>query len=378
MIVVGEAALVDLPRPRHSRRTLSIALVAGVLLCMGPPPAAGANTSPLLDPNAVVETSRPAPPAPRGTATKPTTTTTTTPATTTTTPAPGTRTTTTPPETRTETTPAHPPAPPPLSAELLRTDPGSRSAAAQSLASKRREARADCTAQRPPINQMLAIGGLVAADEGSPWGRVALFVAACFAAIGLGAFLVRRKADRTSDAPPAVRGRLETVSIVVAIAGTLLGIADQLISSPPPPQATMTVRDVLPRVTRDEYAQRTGVAVSGISKLDRREVGNVVLLEIRLTGYRGKRLALQYATYSLDRNVTGALLPGTDVKVGLRVAEEDTQTSFIPIWVGYPKSERFEAQFRLIENDEIRQLTDTGPMKGSTYRYACNREVRAV
>ena len=67
-----------------------------------------------------------------------------------------------------------------------------------------------------------------------------------------------------------------------------------------------------------------------------------------------------------------------DVTVGLRVADEDTQTSFIPIWVGYPKSERFEAQFRLIENDEIRQLTSTGPMKGSAYRYACNREVRAV
>jgi len=354
--------------------------MAGVALCVGPPPAAGADTSPLLDPDAVVQTSRPAPPAPRGTATTPATTTATTPTTTTTTtPTPDTHTTTTtPPETHTPTTPAHPPAPPPLSAELLRTDPGSRSAAAQSLASKRKEARADCTAQRPPINQMLAIGGLVAADEGSPWGRIALFVAACFAVIGLGAFLVRRKTERTSDAPPAVRGRLETISIVVAIAGTLLGIADHFISSPPPPQATMTARDVLPRVTRDEYAHRTGIDVSRISKLDRREVGNVVLLEIRLTGYRDKRLALQYATYSLDRNVTGALLPGTDVKVGLRVADDDTQTSFVPIWVGYPKSERFEAQFRLIENDEIRQLTDTGPMKGSAYRYACNREVRAV
>jgi hypothetical protein len=204
------------------------------------------------------------------------------------------------------------------------------------------------------------------------------FLAACFAVIGLGAFLIRRKADRTSDAPPAVRGRLETISMVVAIAGTLLGIADHFIAPPPPPEAAMTVRDVLPRVTRDEYAHRTGVGVSRISKLGRREVGNVVLLEIRLTGYRGKRLALQYATYSLDRNVTGSLLPGTDVKVGLRVANDDTQTSFVPIWVGDPKSERFEAQFRLMENDEIRQLTDTGPMKGSTYRYACNREVRAV
>jgi len=36
------------------------------------------------------------------------------------------------------------------------------------------------------------------------------------------------------------------------------------------------------------------------------------------------------------------------------------------------------AQFRLIENDEICQLTSTGPMKGSAYGYACSREARAV
>lgn len=369
--MVGEAALAGASRPWRRSRTLSIALVAGVLLCMSPP-SVSAETSPLLDQDAVVETRRPPPPA-RGTATTPTTTTSTTPATTTTTP--GTLTTTTP---GAPTTPAQPPAPPPLSAEVLRTDPGSRSAAAQSVTRKRAEARADCTPERPPINQMLAIGGLVAADEGSPWGRVALFIAACFAVIGLVAFFIRRAANRSSHAPPAVRGPLETISVVVAIVGTLVAIADQFVTEPPPPEAAVTVRDVLPRVTRDEYARRTGVDVSKIPKLDRREVGNVVLLEIRLTGYRGKQLGLQYATYSLDRNVTGSLLPGTDVKVGLRLADEDTQTSFIPIWVGYPKSERFEAQFRLIENDEIRQLTSTGPMKGSAYRYACNREVRAV
>jgi hypothetical protein len=341
--------------------------VAGVLLCMSPPAVGADSTSPLLDQDAVVKATPPAPPATR-TTTVPEPPTSTTPETP----------TTTTPQTPTTTTPAVPPAPPPMSAETLRSDPGARSAAAQSLKRKRQEARAACTPERPPINQMLAIGGLVAADERSPWGRVALFVAVCFAVIGVVAFLIRRAANRAGDAPPAVRGSLETISLVVAIAGTLVAIADQFVTEPPPPEATVAVRDVLPRVTRDEYARRTGVDVSNISKLDRREVGNVVLLEIRLTGYRGKELGLQYATYSLDRNVTGALLPGTDVTVGLRVANEDTQTSFVPIWVGYPKSARFEAQFRLIENDEIRQLTSTGPMKGSRYRYACNREVRAV
>jgi hypothetical protein len=326
---------------------------------MSPAAAGGKAGSPLLDQDAVVQTPPPAPPA-RDTKTTPPPTSTPEPTATTT------------------TTPAPPPVPPPLSAPSLRTDPGARNAAAQSDRSKRAEARAVCTPQRPPINQMLAIGGLVAGDEGSPWGRVALFVAACFALIGLVAFVVRRAADRSHDAPPAVRGRLETISLVVAIAGGLIAIADRFITPPPPAEAAIAVRDVLPRVTRDEYARRTEVDVREIAKLDRREVGNVVLLEIRLTGYRGRRLGLQYATYSLDRDVAGSLLPGTDVKVGLRVAGEDTQTSFVPIWVGYPKSKRFEAQFRLIENDEIRQLTSTGPMKGSTYRYACSREVRAV
>lgn len=369
MTVVGDATLVDAPRPRRSAHTISIALVAGVLLCMGPS-AASADSSPLLDQDAVVEASPPAPPA-AGTATTPATT---TPTDDTTTPTPGTLTTTTP---ETLTTPTRTPAPAQMSAQALRTDPGSRDAAAQSDRSKRREARAACTPQRPPINKMLAIGGLVAADEGSGWARLALFIAACFAAIGLVAFFIRRTADRTSNAPPAVRGRLETLSVLVAIIGTLVAIADQFVTEPPPPESAMTVRDVLPRVTRAEYAHRTKADVR-IRPLDRREVGNVVLLEVRLTGYRGKRLALQYATYSLDRGVTGALLPGTKKDVRLRVTDEDTQTSFIPIWVGYPKSARFEAQFRLIENDEIRQLTSSGPMRGSTYRYACSREVRAA
>ncbi|MGH2943919.1 MAG: hypothetical protein ACRDLN_14205, partial [Solirubrobacteraceae bacterium] len=174
------------------------------------------------------------------------------------------------------------------------------------------------------------------------------------------------------------RGLLETVSTVVAIAGTLVAIAGQFVTVPPPPEAAMAVRDVLPRITRAEYARRTGADLGKADTLDRREVGNVVLLEIRLTGYRGKRLDLQYATYNLDAAAPGTLLRGTDRSVGLRVADDDTQTSFVPIWVGYPKSKRFEAQFRLIDGLAIRQLATAGPMKGSAYRYACRRDERAV
>lgn len=353
--MVGEA---------NSARTAA-ALAVGLLLCAIAAPATWAAPSPLLDQDAVVApestTARPPPPddPPASTTTNPT-------------PAPG-------PQTTTATTAAtpQPPAPPPAAPEILRNDPGAGNAAAQSAGSKRREASAACSSQRPPINEMLAIGGIVASDEASPWARLALFVAACFAVVGAIAFLVRRRAARRTDAPVAARGRLETASTLVAIIGTLIAIGDQLVTDSPPPEAVMTVRDVLPRITRGEYARRTGSEVRRIPRIDRREVGNVVLLEIRLSGYEGRRLDLQYATYSLDHNVSGTLLHGTDRTVGLRVADE-LQTSFVPIWVGYPKSARFEAQFRLIENAQIRQLTNAGPMRGSAYRYACSRDTRAL
>lgn len=342
------------------------ALAAALLLCL--PAAATGATPPLLDQDAVVA---PPPPGAAPGATD----------------DPGTGTTTTPPpppsDTTTVTTPVAPPpppvlAPPPVAPEVLRGDPGAGAAAAQSSRGKRLEAQRACASQRPPINRMLAIGGVIGAGEGSAWARVALFVAACFAAIGATAFIIRRRSARRHHAPVAARGALETVSALVAIVGTLIAIGDQFVTESPPPQVAMTVRDVLPRITKAEYARRTGASVAAVSRIDRREVGNVVLLEIRLEGYEGRRLDLDYATYSLDRNVSGTLLSATERRARLRVVDEDVQTSFVPIWIGYPKSRRFEAQFRLIEDEQIRQLTNAGPMKGSSYRYACARDVRAL
>lgn len=345
--------------------------MAAALLCIAP--AGAVAESPLADPDAVVEST--ATPTDR-------------PATAGETPGTGETTTVEPtddpstgePTDGTDTGETTTVAPPPVvSPQVLRKDPGANSAASQPPALKQAEADRACTPQRPPVNRMLAIQGLIAADEGSSWTRVALFIAACFAAIALGAFALRRTAGRRRDAPAAQRGLLEVASTVVAIAGTLFAIANQLIAAPPPPQAAMTVRDVLPRITHGEYAHRIGAHPTDIrDKLDRLEVGNVVLLEVQLTGYQGKGLVLQHASYSLDRNVSGTLLRRTTRRPALVVADEDTQTSFVAIWVGYPKSKRFEAQFRLIENGQIRQMASTGPMKGSSYRYACSRDVRAV
>jgi hypothetical protein len=375
--------------------------MACILLCS--PAAALGATSPLLNQDEVVAT-KPTPEGSRKAPQQPATTTpggpTTTPGGPTTTPTDGNTTppdgNTTPPDGNTpsdgnttppdgspsgdgeQRIPARPLVPPPVAAQTLRTDPGAGSAAAQSDGRKRAEADNDCTAGRPPNSRMLATGGFVGVEERPPWVGGALLLAAGFAAIGLVAFAVRHRPGRRGGAATASVGLLETISAVVAIAGTLVAIAGQFISEPPPAAATMTVRDVLPRITRSEYAKRTDADRSTIRPLDRLEVGNVVWLEIRLEGYRGKRLDLQYATYNLDPAAPGTLLRGTDNRVRLRVADDDTQTSFVPIWVAYPKSKRFEAQFRLIDGAEVRQLAVTGRMKGSAYRYACPGSKRAV
>jgi hypothetical protein len=47
------------------------------------------------------------------------------------------------------------------------------------------------------------------------------------------------------------------------------------------------------------------------------------------------------------------------------------ETLFVPIWVGYPRSQSFEAQFRLLDGEQVQQMASTGKMAGSSYRYSC-------
>ncbi len=251
------------------------------------------------------------------------------------------------------------------------------------------EARQDCRQRaRPPVNEMLSIGGNFPTDDDSPWTAVALFVAACFAAIGAAAFVNRRRGKRKGRSPASGKGAVETVSALVAVLGTLVAIGDHFIKERPAREATITVRDVIPRITRSHFDRRIGDDKWKKKPLvDRLEVGNVVLLELKLTGYRGRPLAIRWGTYSLDPAVRGALLNTSEPSVrgqGLTVSdpdirvrvEDDHQTSFVPIWLGYPKSAKFEVQFRLIERKkDIRQLLTTGPMRGTSYRYACRSDL---
>jgi len=111
---------------------------------------------------------------------------------------------------------------------------------------------------------------------------------------------------RGSDGPVA---GLSTAAALVGIVSALAGLTVQFVpgvkvSERPPREATMEVEQVHARVTRDEYANKTHSEMP-LSLQDRREVGNVIWLEIEFRGYQGRRPSLQYALY--DFQAAGAL-----------------------------------------------------------------------
>ena len=254
----------------------------------------------------------------------------------------------------------------------IRTDSGWGSAAGQTLRAKQAEAEDDCAAAHPPVSRMLGVGGTVLRDRGTPWAWLVIAVVLAAAAVAVGARMMRRRRGRETGTTPR-RTALEVTAALVAITVGLVGLAVQLIpgvgvSPEPTLDARLAVREVHARVTREEYARRTQVAEE-LGRLDRREVGNVVWLEIELRGYEDRQPLLQYGLY--EPKLGGALLPGTARTVGLGVGEADVQTSFVPVWIGYPKSRPFEAQFRLLEAQNVREMATTGPLPGSEFRYAC-------
>jgi hypothetical protein len=225
---------------------------------------------------------------------------------------------------------------------------------------------------------MFGSPGLVAGDEGRSWSREVLLVAAGALAIAAGAFFLRRR-RAPADGEPEPRGVLETVATLVAIFGGLVGLAGQLGArigpeERSPPDATITVREVHPRITRGEYAVKTASRFRPTPE-DRREVGNVIWLEVDLKGYGDRRPEMQWGLYDADAGEV--LLPETAGESPLWLESADVQTVILPIWVGYPQSARFKAQFWLMEHGRIRQMASTGLMRGSKYRYACKSEIHA-
>ena len=237
---------------------------------------------------------------------------------------------------------------------------------------KQREARERCVAG---TSRMLASGGSQRMDDARSWAWLPFLIAAVCAALGLGAFAIRhRKSQSAAGQPPP--SLLEVTATIVAICAGVAGLAAQFVpgvgvDDEPAPAATMQVRTVNARITREEFARRVGVEPPG-SPLDRREVGNVIWLQIQLRGYRGRRLGLQWGSY--ETKPGAPLVAGTTYDAPIEVSEDsDEQTLFQPIWVGYPSLKRFHVQFRLLQRGEVREIASTGPMRGNLARYACEQ-----
>jgi hypothetical protein len=133
----------------------------------------------------------------------------------------------------------------------------------------------------------------------------------------------------------------------------------------------MEVRAVDARITRQEFADRLGLAQDD-SELNRREVGNVIWLQIHLKGYRGRTLTLSYGSYETK---PGAPLVASTTRTTPITVSDDSheQTRFQPVWVGYPSLKRFHVQFQLLEDEAVREIAKTGPMRGDRARYACKQ-----
>ncbi len=251
--------------------------------------------------------------------------------------------------------------------------PGYGNAADQSVGAKQEEIRQveeKCLSNRPPTSTMLGLPGTVGGDEDGWWGWLLILIAGGLLLVaGLGFLLVK---NRSRNNPIwSLSTAAATIGIVSGLAGLVVQFVPGVgVNEHPPPEATMEVRQVHSRITRAEYARKTGSELR-LQPADRREVGNVIWVEVRVRGYQDRSPALQYALY--DSGAAGALLPGTAKRIDLKPEDRDVETLLVPIWVGYPKSDAFEAQFRLLDGEQVEQMASTGRMKGSTYRYSCER-----
>jgi hypothetical protein len=265
------------------------------------------------------------------------------------------------------------PAPAPAQPDQITS--GAGSAQLQLPTKKKEEAAAACgrEARALPISSMLGLPGSNGSDESPAWGLLLLAVALASSALALVIWLRRSRRGKSEPRDP-----LETASTIVALVSAIVGLAVTFvpgigIGEPPPPEAQMNVREAYARITHGEYADKTGTS-AGDAKEDKLEVGNVVWLELQLTGHANKPLRLQYGSYRAGGG--GALLPGTTHEINLGRRRGDVETTFLPLWIGYPRRtpglHQFEAQFRLIDGrGRILQMAATDPMGASRFRYAC-------
>jgi hypothetical protein len=274
--------------------------------------------------------------------------------------------------------------PTPAPTQRVFVSPGYGSASSQTTALKKDEQRHACKygSKAPPTSHMLALPSAVpgTGGKGGSWVSLVLAVVGGAVLFLVLAFVLRRKGKPIGGGS----GTLEGLATFVAICGGLAALAAQFIPSarvdrPPPERAAMVVRDVKPRITHGEYLKKMGALTKSMTDkhnrlkpVDRDEVGNVVWLQITLDGFKDRDLSLQYASYEVGAHGE-ALLVATFKPIPLRRPSHDVETYFYPAWVGYPRSKRFMAEFRLVEprGGGVQQFAATGPMRGTDFRYVC-------
>jgi hypothetical protein len=248
-------------------------------------------------------------------------------------------------------------------------EPGYGNAATLSKQAEQREVKRACRPSHPPTSHLLgAASTLTGRDTGSFLPLGVMIVAGAVLLSGVAALLRRR---RTGDTPK--QGPLERFGVVLAACATVATLLLQVvpgITAHPPPEATLTVAKVHARITLGDYARLVDVKPPK-RKLEQRRVGDVVWLQMSLKGFKDKGLHLRYGLFDLDPAAGGALLPGTANDVFVERPSRDGERVLTPVWVGYPKSHRFRAEFWLLAGGGVQAITSTGGMAGSAYRYAC-------
>jgi hypothetical protein len=233
---------------------------------------------------------------------------------------------------------------------------------------KAEEKRRSCTGGRQLASSgMLNLRRATIAGEHTRSGTVLwLGVGAAAAALAL---LWWRFRDRLRGG--GRKGLIDLLGATVAICTGVAALAAQFVPGvgvrdTPPPELTMAVTQVHARVQHGSYANAVRESVP--RALDRLEIGNVVWLQLGLKGFKDERLVLQWAEYNLDTG--GALLPDTEGRRALAI-EHDNETRFEPVWVGYPRSGRFQVQLRVLQDGQVQGMARTGEMRGTQYRYGC-------
>jgi hypothetical protein len=235
---------------------------------------------------------------------------------------------------------------------------------------RKAELKRACAASHPPTSHLLGLGSVATGRDSGSLIPLGLLIVGAAVAVALAAMLLRHRGG--GETPPA--GGLEVFSKVLAACATVATLVFAVapgILSHPAPNASLAVEKVNARITRGDYANLLDVSKE-ISPAEQRQVGNVVWLRIDLSGFKkSKDLHLRYGVLDLDRVGAGALLPDTSRDVKVNAPKNDTEKLLTPVWLGYPQSHRFRAEFWLLSRDGVQAIASTGKMAGSKYRFAC-------